>query len=68
MILKLEIEAEDALELLALHAAVQELAVLNIGNDPIGYSKMSRITNAFFMEVIKRLPLSEFERIKNNSQ
>jgi hypothetical protein len=65
MKIKLEFEVEDVMELLCLHAAVMESAVENIGEAPLTYSKAARITNAFFNEAARQMPMEEFERIKN---
>jgi hypothetical protein len=68
MKIKLELEAEDALELCKIHAAVMDIAKENIGNDPLHYSSAARVTNNFFDEVVKRLPMDEFKRIKEMSE
>jgi hypothetical protein len=61
----IEMEAEDALELCTIHSVMMEVAVMNIGRDPIAYSSMSRVTNVFVNEVIKKMPPDEMERISN---
>lgn len=67
MILKIEIDSEDALELLIMHDAVMEQAAKEIGEDPILYAKAAQATNSFFKAVVDKLPMSEFERLKSIS-
>lgn len=68
MKLKLEIEAEDALELCKLHAALMEVGAENMGHSPLEYSTAARITNDFFAEVVRKLPMDEFERIRSKDE
>ncbi len=64
MILKLEIEAEDAMQLICLHHAFMEKAIECIGDDPLFYSRAANITNNFLHEVTKKIPLSEIKRLQ----
>lgn len=66
MKIKVELELEDALSLCTLFVAVMEIGGQNIGNDPILYSNLSRITNDFQNQVIAKTPLEELEKIKAN--
>jgi len=68
MKLSIELEAEDWLSLCSLHASFMEVANTNIGEDPITYSKAARITNEIQAQVIRKLPMDEFEKIKANKE
>lgn len=63
MKLKVEMEAEDWLDLLALHKDVMEVITSNMAKDPIAYSSAARLTNQIFDEVFKKLPSGEIDRI-----
>lgn len=45
----------DWLDLCALHEAVRTLAVKNLSNDPLSYSKICRITNDLETQVTKAI-------------
>lgn len=64
MLLKLEIDSEDALQLVSLHYAFMQKASDMIGDDPLFYSKVARITNNFLQEVTKQTPLEEIKRLR----
>jgi hypothetical protein len=66
MKLSIEMEAEDWLSLCSFHACIMEMAVKNIGNDPITYSKTARITNEIMEQIVRKIPNEEFERIKSD--
>jgi hypothetical protein len=63
MILSIEMEAEDWLDLLALHKDVMEVITSNMANDPIAYSSAARLTNQIFDQVLKKLPSGEIDNI-----
>jgi hypothetical protein len=63
MKLLIEMEAEDWLDLCALHKDVMEIITSNMAQDPIAYSSAARITNQIFNEVVKKLPSGEIDRI-----
>jgi len=68
MKLSIEMDAEDWLSLCSLHASFMEVANTNIGEDPITYSKAARITNEIQNQVIRKMPMDEFERIKSSGE
>jgi hypothetical protein len=51
--LSVTLSLSDWLDLCALHEAVRAIAVKNLGNDPLSYSKISRITNEIESQVTK---------------
>lgn len=63
MILSIDMEAEDWLDLLALHKDVMEVITSNMANDPIAYSSAARLTNQIFDQVLKKLPSGEIDNI-----
>jgi hypothetical protein len=63
MKLKIEMEAEDWLDLCALHKDVMEVITSNMANDPIAYSSAARITNQIFDQVVAKLPTSKIDNI-----
>lgn len=63
MKLSIEMEAEDWLDLCALHKEVMEVITSNMANDPIAYSSAARLTNQIFNEVLRKLPSGEIDRI-----
>lgn len=56
-------EAEDWLNLCALHKEVMEIITSNMGNDPIAYSSAAKMTNEIFDQVVRKLPSDEIDRI-----
>lgn len=65
MILKLEIDSEDAMHLLLIHDAFMNEAAKRMGNDILTYSESATAVNNFFKEVCKKIPTQEIERITN---
>lgn len=63
MKLQIEMEAEDWLDLLALHKDVMEVITSNMANDPIAYSSAARLTNDIFNQVLRKLPSGEIDKI-----
>jgi hypothetical protein len=63
MKLLIEMEAEDWLDLCALHKDVMEVITSNMANDPIAYSSAARLTNQIFDEVLRKLPSGEIDSI-----
>jgi hypothetical protein len=63
MKLSIEMEAEDWLNLCALHQEVMEIITSNMANDPIAYSSAARITNQVFDQMVAKIPAAEMDRI-----
>lgn len=63
MKLSIEMEAEDWLNLCALHKEVMEIITTNMANDPIAYSSAARLTNEIFNQVLRKLPAGEIDNI-----
>lgn len=63
MKLSIEMEAEDWLDLCALHKDVMEIITKNMAQDPLAYSSAARLTNEIFNQVVKKLPCGEIDRI-----
>lgn len=63
MKLSIEMEAEDWLNLCALHKDVMEIITKNMAQDPLAYSSAARLTNEIFNQVVKKLPCGEIDRI-----
>lgn len=58
MNISIVLDSQDWLDLCAIHAAVQQIASKNIGQDPLLYSKVSRITNVIEQQVTEGLAKS----------
>jgi len=56
MKIKIELELEDAMELVTLHVAAMQNITQNIGDNPLLYSKLARVTNTFLNEVVDKTP------------
>lgn len=56
-------EAEDWLNLCALHKDVMEVITENMAQDPLAYSSAARLTNEIFDQVVKKLPCGEIDNI-----
>lgn len=56
-------EAEDWLDLCALHKDVMEIITSNMAQDPLAYSSAARLTNEIFNQVLRKLPASEIDNI-----
>jgi predicted transcriptional regulator len=67
MKISIRMEAEDALELCKLHKEVMDLVVENMGNDPIAYSTMSKLTNMFYSEVVNSIPYDKTDEVIKKS-
>jgi len=63
MKLSIEMEAEDWLDLCALHKEVMEIITSNMAQDPIAYSSAARLTNEIFDQVVRKLPCGEIDDI-----
>lgn len=56
-------EAEDWLNLCALHKDVMEVITSNMAQDPLAYSSAAQLTNEIFNQVLKKLPSGEIDAI-----
>ncbi len=64
MKLSIEMNSEDWLSMCCFHAAMMEVVIQNMAEDPLIYSKMARITNDLQYKVAMKMPPGEIDRIK----